>query len=60
MVATPTPRKAATARKAAKADSIAVLAGDDVDETIPVAAAEAKSDEDEPDADAAKDDDAKA
>jgi large subunit ribosomal protein L17 len=36
VVATPTPRKAATARKAAKADSIAVLAGDDEDETTQV------------------------
>jgi len=47
------PRK--TARKAAKADSIAVLAGDDADEaTAPAAAAE------EPAADEAKDEDAKA
>ena len=50
---TTAPRK--TARKAAKADSIAVLAGDDADEaTAPAAAAE------EPAADEAKDEDAKA
>src|SRR3954467_6583566 len=46
VVATTTPRKAATARKAAKADSIAVLAGDDEDDTVlakPEPAAEASS-----------------
>jgi large subunit ribosomal protein L17 len=62
VVATPTPRKAATARKAAKADSIAVLAGDDEDDTVltkPEAAA-AKADDAEPDADEAKDEETKA
>ena len=58
VIATPTPRKD-TARQAAKADSIAVLAGGG--ETIPVAAkAKAGDDDAEPDADEAKDDETKA
>jgi large subunit ribosomal protein L17 len=38
VVTTSTPRKATTARKAAKADSIAVLAGEDEDEATPSSA----------------------
>jgi large subunit ribosomal protein L17 len=57
-VATPTPRKAAArkAAEAARADSIAVLAGDDVDEATPVA----KPASSEPEADEAKDEETKA
>jgi large subunit ribosomal protein L17 len=57
--ATKAPRK--TARKAAKADSIAVLAGDDTDEAAPaVAAADADSAPADEDAAEAKDDETKA
>src|SRR5262249_26474690 len=54
--APPAPRKAA-ARKAAKADSIAVLSGEDKDEATPVAAPKADADSD---ADEAKDEETKA